>query len=269
MAAKLCILTLLLLPLLSRAQTTDTLRTSHALRSDPAQSVTTPSPRAPLTSQEMTQIMNAVGDGSFPGVMVRTLGNRYEGLRGTPYFLSGWSKGEIDMTNGRHYVDVPIKFDAFRQALILLRPKMGNDSIIIDQTMVNGFRLVGTEGQEYVFKRYPNVKSPDDVADGSYFLVLYEGKTRLLKRIAKTFKGADYKQPYSPNVRYDSFQNDHAYYLPKTNQRLTKVKLSKKSLLDALSDKGDAVKTFADSRGLAVKSENDAVTLVQQYDSLQ
>lgn len=260
----------LVLSLSARAQSVDTVRANRPLQAEPATvSSARSSARPPLTNQEMSQIVNAVGGGSHPGVMVRTLDNRYEGLRGTPYFLADWSKGQIDMANGRRYVDVPIKFDAFRQALILRRPTMSNDSIIIDRDAVSRFRLVGSEGQEYVFKRYPTVKSSDDDAGGSYFLVLYEGKTTLLKRIAKTFQGADYKQPYSPNVRYDSFENSHTYYVLRSDQKLTKVKLSKKSLLDALNDKSDAAKAFADSQKSVVKSETDAVALVQQYDSLK
>lgn len=258
---------LLFLPALLRAQTTDTSRTSRALRPEPAQPVAPASQRAPLTNQEKSQIINAVGGGSHPGVMIRTIDNRYEGLRGTPYFLSGWSNGQIAMTDGRRYVNVPVKFDAFRQALILLRPKVGNDSIIIDRRTVNRFELTGPEGQLYAFRNYPDVMLPDDMGDGGYFLVLYEGNTTLLKRIAKTLQKADYKQPYSVDVRYDSFENAHAYYILKPNQPLAKVKLSKKSLLDALSDKRAGLSTFADT--LNLKTETDAAALVRQYDSLQ
>lgn len=258
---------LLLLPVLLRAQPTDSSRIRRPLQPDPARPVATQLPRSPLTSQEKTQIMNALGGGTYPGVMIRTLDNRYEGLRGTPYFLAGWSKGQILMTDGRRYVDVPLKFDAFRQALVLLRPKMGNDSIIIDQRTVNSFELTGPEGQLYAFRQYPDLKLPDDMGDGVYFLVLYEGNTTLLKRIAKTLQRADYKQPYSVDIRYDSFENNHAYYILKPNQPLTKVKLSKKSLLDALSDKRSGLSTFADT--LNLKTETDAAALIRQYDSLQ
>lgn len=257
---------LLLTPALLRAQAVDTNRTSRPLRPEPAQPVATVSQRAPLTNQEKSQIINAVGGGSHPGVMIRTIDNRYEGLRGTPYFLASWSKGQIAMVSGQRYVDVPIKFDAFRQALILLRPKAGNDSIIIDRRTVNRFELTGPEGQSYAFKHYPDLELPDDTGDGGYFLVLYEGSTTLLKRIVKTVQKANYKQPYSVDIRYDSYENNHAYYILKSNQPLAKVKLSKKSLLDALSDKRSGLSAFADN--LNLKTETDAVALVRQYDSL-
>jgi len=260
------LLVLVLLPFALQAQTTDSSRTRRALKPDPAPVTSRQPNNPPLTNQEMSQIVNAVGSAGSPGIMVRTIDTRYEGLRGTPYFLNGWSKGQILLLGGKRYTDVPIKFDAFRQALILLRPTMGNDSIIIDRSTVSHFQLVSPDGQEYLFKRYPNVKTSDAAADGSYFLVLYEGKTALLKRVAKTFQGADYKQPYSNDIRYDSFQNSHAYYLLKPDQTLVKVRLTKKSLLDALSDKRDGLKAMADQ--LSFKNEGDAASLVEQYDKL-
>lgn len=214
---------------------------------------------------EMNLRLNALnGVGTAP--MIWRIDTRYEGLRGTPYFQPDWANGQIDLTNGRTYRDVPVKFDAHRQVLMLLRPKQGNDSIIIDQRTVRHFQIANADGKSYLFKRYPTSKAADaDVQEG-YFMVLYEGKTALLKRIVKTFRPADFKGAYSSGTRYDAYTDANAYYVLKPDQTLTKIKLSKKSLLDALDSKSDALKTFADKFGF--KSEADAVAVVQQYDSL-
>ena len=235
---------------------------------------TTPNQRSgspdAMADPEMNMRLNSLnGVGTAP--LIWRIDTRYEGLRGTPYFQPNWAKGQIELANGRKYTDVPIKFDAHRQALILLRPKQGNDSIIIDQQTVNQFRLAAStgndsDGREYLFKRYPTVKADDPAVRDGYFLVLYEGKTALLKRVSKSFRNADYKAAYSSGVRYDTYADANTYYVLKPDQKLTKVKLSKKSLLDALDSKNDALKTFADK--LSFKSETDAATLVQQYDNL-
>lgn len=202
------------------------------------------------------------------GPLIFKVDARYEGQHGSPYFLPGWSNGQVSLRDGRQYKDVPLKFDAYRQALLLLRPKSGNDSIIIDRQTVNRFLLTTSNGQPYLFSRYPSAKVTDnDVKDG-YFLILYEGKTALLKRIAKTFKPADYKGGYSADIRYDSYGDAFSYYLLKPDQTLTKIKLSKKAFLDAMSDKESGLKAFIDQQKLSFKSEEDAITLVKQYDSL-
>lgn len=258
------------------AQPTDSTKTRAAKRGSANANgpVTTPNQRLgspdAVADPEMNLRLNALnGAGTAP--LIWRVDTRYEGLRGTPYFQPAWAKGQIELADGRKYTDVPLKFDAYRQALILLRPKQGNDSIIIEQHTVSQFRLGtsaagDTDAREYLFKRYPTVKADDPVVRDGYFLVLYEGKTALLKRVAKSFRAADFKAAYSSGVRYDTYSDAHSYYVLKPDQKLTKVKLSKKSLLDALDDRSDALKTFANKLGF--KSEADAVALVRQYDSL-
>ena len=241
---------LLSLPLLTAmAQTTDT---------DTTRRRATESPEANLRVNSL-QVLN-------PYSFIMTIDNRYEGLVGSPYFSSEWSNGQIMMLGNKTYTNVPIKFDAYRQALILLRPKQGNDSIIIDRPTVLGFQLENKLGESYLFRRYPGAKFGDKAIADGYFMVLYEGKTALLKRVTKTLQGADFKGGYSSGNRYDSFANANSYYLLKSDQTLTRIKLNKKTLLDALSDKRDALKAFADP--LDLRSEADAAALVKQYDSL-
>ncbi|MDB5240238.1 MAG: hypothetical protein JWP57_863 [Spirosoma sp.] len=206
--------------------------------------------------------------GSGPNGMINTIDHRYEGLRGTPYFLTDWTKGQIEMVAGLNYTNVPLKFNAYQQQLVLLRTWAGNDSILIDASQVKKFTLNSSDGQTYLFKRFPLAKTGDQTLISSYFLVLYEGKTALLKRITKTFRQADYKNPYSIDVRYDSFRDAFSYYLLKSDQTLTKLKLSGKSIIDALSDRQDELKAFVKQENLNFRTENDAILLLKRYDSL-
>ncbi|MFD2932993.1 hypothetical protein [Spirosoma flavum] len=215
------------------------------------------------TYQSTSQIV-----GTGPNGMVNTIDHRYEGLRGTPYFLSDWTKGQVEMTAGQNYTNVPLKFNAYQQQLVLLRTWAGGDSIVVSSDQVKRFTLQNKDGQPYVFERLPMAKTNDQTLKDGYFLVLYEGKTVLLKRIAKTFKQADYKNPYSGDVRYDAFRDAFSYYLLKPDQTLTKVKLSDKSFIDALSDHKEDLKTFVKQEKLYFRTDNDAIMLVKKYDSL-
>ncbi|GAB3563471.1 hypothetical protein GCM10027578_07190 [Spirosoma luteolum] len=200
--------------------------------------------------------------------LVFKIDNRYEGQRGTPYLLDAWTTGQVALTDGRQYKEVPLKFDAYRQELILLRPKSGNDSIIIDRNTVTRFLLSTSDGQSYLFGRYPTAKTDDSMLKNGYFLILYTGKNALLKRVAKTFRPADFKGGYSANVRYDAYTDAISYYLLKPDLTLTKLKLSKKTLLDAFSDRADALTPFADAEKLDLKTEAGATALIKKYDSL-
>lgn len=215
------------------------------------------------TYQSTSQIV-----GSGPYTMVNTIDHRYEGLRGSPYFLTDWNKGQIEMMAGQHYKDVPIKFDAYRQQLLLLRTWVGSDSIIVNASQVKSFQFGNKDGQFYVFRRFPEAKTDDLTLREGYYLVLYQGKSALLKRIVKTFKKADYKDAYSTDTRYDEFRSAFSYYLLKSDQTLVKVKLSDKALADALGDHKDELKAFSKDQNLTVKTEADGIQLVKKYDSL-
>ncbi|WP_420151616.1 hypothetical protein [Spirosoma sp.] len=215
------------------------------------------------TYQSTNQIV-----GSTPYTMILTRDQRYEGLRGSPYFLPEWNKGQIEVISGKHYKDVPIKFDASRQHLILRRTGVTNDSIIVDANQVKSFQFTASDGQFYVFRRFPDAKTDDAALREGYFLVLHQGKTALLKRIAKTLKKADYKNPYSNDIRYDEFLPVTTYFLLKPDQTLSKVKLSDKSLIEALGDHKEELKAYAKQENLTVKDENGAIQLITKYNSL-
>ena len=242
------------------AQTVDSTRTTSKTQ------VTT-NPINRRNGYETYQTLNQIV-GSGPYTMINTIDHRYEGLRGSPYFLPEWNKGQIEMETGKHYQDVPIKFNAYRQQLILLRPQVGNDSIIVNTSQVKSFQFGSSDGQFYLFRRYPAAKTGDETLKQGYFMVLYQGKSSLLKRVTKAFKQADYKNPYSSDIRYDEFQDTFSYYLLKADQTLTKVKLSDKALIEAFGDHKDELKAVAKQNNLTGKTEDEAIQIVKQYDSL-
>jgi hypothetical protein len=205
-------------------------------------------------------------DPTLFGLISRT-DTRYEGVQGTPYFLDGWTQGRIDLVNGAKYENVPLKYDARNQNLVLRRDQT-RDSIIVFPMQVSQFLLRADDGAVWVFRRFPLAKTNDNDLKDSYFLVLYDGKTSLLKRVTKVFKKADYRDPYSTNVRFDSYKSDYAYFVLKPDNTLVKIKKSKKALFEALNDKGANVEAFAAQEKLEFKTDIDFAKVVKQYDGL-
>ena len=199
--------------------------------------------------------------------LVYKVDNQYEGVRGTPWFLNEWMLGRIDMTNGLKYDNVPLKYDAFSQNLFLRRDAT-RDSIIVFPVQVKQFVLRADEGIEWLFRRYPMVKVKDNDLKDGYFLVLYDGKNSLLKRVSKVFKKADYKDPYSTNVRYDAYNNDYSYFILKPDNTLLKIKKTRKAFFEALNDKGANFEGFASEQKLDFKTDTDWAKIVKYYDEL-
>lgn len=205
-------------------------------------------------------------DPALFGLISRT-DTRYEGVQGTPYFLDDWTKGRIDMVNGSKYENVPLKYDARNQNLVLRRDQT-RDSIIVFPMQVSQFLLRADDGAVWVFRRFPQAKIKDNNLKDSYFLVLYDGKTLLLKQVTKVFKKADYRDPYSTNVRFDSYKSDYAYFILRPDNTLVKIKKSKKALFEVLNDKKTNVEEFAAQEKLEFKTDIDFVKVVKKYDEL-
>ena len=191
---------------------------------------------------------------------------RYEGFRGSALFINEWIPGQVRLTDGRLFKDVPLKYNAYTKRLFMKNPV--GDSIEVFSNLMDSFVINDPVSKnDFVFKRFSTAKMAKNNAGDLFFLVLYEGKTSLVKLIHKTIKKADYKDPYSNNIPYDTFEDAHEYYVLKPDNTLTKVRKSKKSITEALSDKEPAVKDFLTQQHLAVKTEAELVRIIAKYDT--
>lgn len=193
--------------------------------------------------------------------------SRYEGIKGSPFFISEWISGQMAFMDGKVFNEVPLKYNAYTKELMMKRPS--GDSLIIFPYQVQSFTINDPVTKaNFTFKRYPKAQTPKYDMRDVYLLVLYEGKTSLLKLVKKNLKKADYKDPYSNNIRYDTYEDANEYYLLKTDGSLSKIKRSKKSVLEALSDKEVAIKALLEQEKIELKSERELVRVVAKYDAI-
>jgi hypothetical protein len=201
-------------------------------------------------------------DGAFTGHDFR-----YEGFRGSPLFINEWIKGEINLTDGRVFTDVPLKYNAYTKGLFMQSP--AGDSIAVFSNLVASFIIKDpVTKNDFTFKQYPLAQIQGKSAEGLYFLVLLEGSTTLLKLIHKIIKKADYKEPYSNNISYDTYEDTNEYYLLKNDGKLAKVKRNKKSVMEALTDKESSLQEFVTAQKLTFKTDADFVRIVSKYNTL-
>lgn len=196
-----------------------------------------------------------------------TFDSRYEGLKGSPFFISEWISGQMAFVDGKVFNEIPLKYNAYTKELMMKR--QSGDSLIVFPYQVQSFTINDPVTKaNFTFKRYPKAQTPKYDMREVYFLVLYEGKTSLLKLVKKDLKKADYKDPYSNNVRYDTYEDANEYYLLKNDEKLAKVKRNKKSVMEALADKESSLQEFVTVQKLTFKTEADFVRIVSKYNSL-
>jgi hypothetical protein len=195
-----------------------------------------------------------------------TFDSRYEGLKGSPFFISEWISGQMAFVDGKVFNEIPLKYNAYTKELMMKRPS--GDSLIVFPYQVQSFTINDPVTKaNFTFRRYPKAQTPKYDMREVYFLVLYEGKTSLLKLVKKDLKKADYKDPYSNNVRYDTYEDANEYYLLMADGKMSKIKRSKKSVLEALSDKEVAIKALLEQEKIEMKTERDLVRVVAKYDA--
>jgi hypothetical protein len=198
---------------------------------------------------------------------VRFFDNRYEGMKGSPYFNEEWAKADIT-ANKTIFRNVEVKYNAYESHIRYRNPE-GAEFILeafkIDQVVMKDSKT----NLVYVLKSFPALASLDPQLAKGFAVPLYEGSNVQFVMVpVKNLIKANFKGPYSSGNKYDELQDDKLYYLMVPNQTVSKVKLTKKSLLKALPDKQDQVDKYITSERLNASLESGWVKALAYYETL-
>lgn len=199
--------------------------------------------------------------------MVRTYDNRYEGVKGSPFFLPEWAKARIAINN-TFFDNVEAKYNVYNNELLYRNPK--GEEYILMPSKVASFVLKDSQAKkEYLFKRYPALSAKDPQLARQYVVALYDGKqVQLVMVPQKRLVKATFKQPYSVSKNYDELQDEQYYYLLGPDNALTKVKLNKKSLLKALPQNQDKVEKYIAAERIDASDPGGWAKALAYYESL-
>ena len=190
---------------------------------------------------------------------------RYEGVRGTYYFNSLWLEGDLYGNAGKLVAThVPIKYDAFNKEVIQRNTE--KDTIAVYPSAFT----IYDQNQAYKFVHHPEftTTSGKKIPD-TYLQVLFTNKLGFYKNITKSLLAADYKQPYSDNRPYDSFEETIQYFIGQENGDMEQIKLNQKSVMQALKNKKEELENYIKTNHLDLKKEVDVVNLLGFYEGLE
>jgi hypothetical protein len=191
---------------------------------------------------------------------------RYEGLKGTHYFIPTWLGADLFSESGQLLrKNVPVKFDIYNNELVMLKPDGDSVAVYPASFIINDEPF----DSKYQFVKSPNLisKSGKDLSD-SYVLVLYKGKNKLFKYLKKNFVKADYKQPYGENRPYDSFEDRSEYFLVKENGKVSRIKAQKSQVIKDLGRNQDKVEAYIKTNKLDLKSDSAIVSALAYFETL-
>jgi len=174
---------------------------------------------------------------------------KYSDIQGNPFYKKGFSNAKIGDTG----TTLPVRYNIFKDNFELL-----NDNDIYAIPKDNSFSkfVFVSSNEKFILEK-------DDAGYAGYFLVLCEGKNKLLKKINVKFN----PEVPAPNTMISGtpakFETLKPVYFIKTEDGI--IKLTKKSdeLINALPlDKKDMAKDFIKTNKIKLTEELDLIKLV-------
>jgi hypothetical protein len=203
-----------------------------------------------ILAGKLLQAQEIVYDFTGQPVLVK----KYEEYEGSPFLYDEWKKGSVKLKNGKEYSNLDLKYDAAEDR-VLFKDDRGNTYKFNDP--VSEFRL---NSQLY----RSGYQADESRTPDSFYQVLVDGNTQLLKRVAKTIAE---QKTYGSAVLKKHFQSTESFFIVKAG-KLKKVRKDKKAIFDALGGNAAEMEQYIASNKLNLKIDNDMAMLISYYNSL-
>jgi hypothetical protein len=191
------------------------------------------------------------------GSTLRVKSSTDQNLIGSPYLVDSWSKGNVKFVNAKPADNVDLKLDLLENVLVL-KGADGSENTFTEK--ISEFTL-NILGKDRLFKS--GFLDSKNQLITAYFEVLYNGKTKFLSKEGKMVIES---KGYNTSTITKKIENTTEYYISKSNNSVSLVKLNEKAILTylAIPDLGKYVK----DNQLNLKTRDDIIKLLQYHDSL-
>jgi hypothetical protein len=183
----------------------------------------------------------------------------YTDTDGSPYLLNDqWITGTIRTASDKVIDGVKMKYDIYKDELEYENEgklyRLGAKEIV-EFVMPTGDAL-------YIFRRgFPAV---EDQSTSSFYRVLYDGKSKVLKRFETKMRK---EKQYNSATAVNRFVPSETLYVLKDGKMHPIKKGDRKKLLGLLSDKRSLMEYNIKEQQLDLRSELDMVKLIEEYDA--
>ncbi len=189
--------------------------------------------------------------------------NKYDEIAGEVYDNSSYRLAKITLKDGRIYNDVKARINLLEHEVNFIASN-GQEGYL-GKGMATEIIFTGSVEPLLVQKIFQCGFPPIDNQNRiSFYQVIYDGKTSLLKSVFKTIQ--DRNNEIS-GERFKEFATYENFYLLKEGAMI-RVKKDKTSLLSLLEDKKKAIAIFMEEQKLNIRNENHLIALIKYYNSL-
>ncbi len=183
---------------------------------------------------------------------------KYNIVDGTPFLADRWINGKAVADNGKVYADLKLKYNTYDGVLSFIY--LNTDEPLKFEEPIKSFTLF-TSPQMVFVNGYPKI---DRQTINSYYQLLSDGKTQLLKSYFKNIK---------ENRNYSLAKTDGIYsagilYYAYKGGKMIHLKNNKETLLNLMSDKSAQINGYLAKNDLDLKSDDDLKKLFDYYNTL-
>lgn len=180
--------------------------------------------------------------------------NRYDGIKGSPYWFEDWGVGKVDFIGFKSYENVLIKYDVVNQKVVL---KLGSDSqeYVVEPEIIERFysTYLGTENRFVKFDKFLFEKPKDKT---KFYRVVHDGEIPVIHEVTKYLKKADFQGAYAAGETYDEFIKKEAYYILLPNGKFKEIILKENSVAKGLpASKAKLFKAYFEENNIKLKTE--------------
>jgi hypothetical protein len=189
--------------------------------------------------------------------------NKYEGIAGSVYDHTEYQLAKITLKDGRVYNDVKARINLLEHEVNFIASNGQEGYLGKGMATELVYTLPVELGQNLkVFQcGFPPIDNQNRI---SFYEILFNGKTSLLKSI---YKSIQERNNDMSGERYKEFATYENMYLLKDGTMI-RIKKDKSFILTLLNDKEQAIKKYVDDQKLNLKNEAHVVSLIKYYNSL-
>jgi hypothetical protein len=181
-------------------------------------------------------------------------------ITGNPYLFKEWNDGVVRFSSGRTMNQFKLKFDCLKNSLLL--QFQGN--AFSTESKVQEFVMYPKKKDSLLFRR--GFPATDKTTEQTYFHILVQGKTALLRLIARNI--IEERQLVSVTGRVDRRMEELEQYYMLQNGEMILLPASTRDLPEKFGDKKEAIARFIAASQLKMQRTEDFVAVVKKYNEL-
>lgn len=200
--------------------------------------------QAQTTNAQQIQVQTSMGSPTSSLSSFRTFDFGTVGLKGSPLLLPGWVRGEVTLQSGRQLKTELFNYDVYARQVTVKRS--ATDSIRYqDETVTQLILRPGGDVLPLRYERLPELITDEKALKKDLLRIIYQGTYTLVQHPVRLFVKAPVKQSYDGLSELNNeYRDESVYYLIRPDRTAERVKLTRKSLVRALKEKGVLLENF-------------------------